>query len=166
MKLKIIAVCLLFTAVSAAWQVGRSSLSTGRAENPAEEDEKGRQLRRLHVAYHGRLDRKEQALQRFVAGKISLPEAAALFRSADRDSPDLPRNLSFAQESGSEEESYCRQVISWSRALLAWRYPEEAAALVAQMEEWLEWEIRAYDVPLLPQVDVPAYPDGRDRPAS
>jgi hypothetical protein len=161
MKWNIVVYLLLFTTVCAAWRLSQTSLVPNQPEQPTEEDEKGRQFRRLHLAYASRFDRKDQVVQRFVVGELTLPEAAAHFRSIDRDSPELPRNVPYSERGQSEEETYCRQVISWTRASLAIRDPD-AALRVAPVEKWLDEEIRAHGRLLLPEVDLPPYADGQD----
>jgi hypothetical protein len=78
---------------------------------------------------------KELIVRSLIEGRITLFEAAALFRDLNREYPELR----FLDAPGdSEEEKLCRQVIRWVEAVLG--APERAGRdASARFEEELRW---------------------------
>jgi len=96
-----------------------------------------------HRAYQARLARR-RALGRAVAeGRMALVEAAARFAAVDRLPPEVRADLARRQYPGaSDEERYCRDVISWAVRELAPDDPCEAVALRGRLEAELERRLR------------------------
>jgi hypothetical protein len=66
-----------------------------------------------------RLGEKNAVLHQFVAGELTLREAAARFRDVDRALPPAGARRVPGEEDMPEGEWYCRQVIRWAQAQAA-----------------------------------------------
>jgi hypothetical protein len=102
---------VLLAVVVVAMQDGRRrSLEAGRKnstvmEQPAELERKGRAVMR-------RLERKERLAQAVLEGRLTLLEAAALFRTLDEGPPGFNWEQFRRSHAGdSDEERHCREVI-------------------------------------------------------
>src|SRR5262249_40138937 len=91
------------------------------------EQRRGEELDRRLDDGVGRWEGRETAVQKVLAGRLTLGEAAACFRTLARENPDFrsePFRRTYA--GASDEERFCRQVIVAVQARL-WDKPDEAA---------------------------------------
>jgi hypothetical protein len=104
------------------------------------------QYRRLHQSRRQgeELDRRREAVLRsiavkegvvaqLIAGRLTLPQAAARFRDLKAESPDDDAPPGPACDRG-EGERLCRQVMGWADSWLADHAPERAGAVAARLE--------------------------------
>jgi hypothetical protein len=101
-----------------------------------EDRRRGEELdRRLEVSLR-RVHGKEAVVAALLAGRLTLPQAAALFRDLDETLPDpsVPRRL--AAGGPADGERLCRQVLTWAggRAPEGRTAPGQAADVVARLE--------------------------------
>lgn len=100
------------------------------------------------------VDRRIQAKRRITAdsidGRVTLFEAAALFRRLDAEPPVLPPSPDLLGDS--EEERACLQVIKWARQRLHESYPDGADELVAPFKEELRLHKQLHGKVVLPEL--------------
>jgi hypothetical protein len=86
-----------------------------------------------------RLDTKEQIVTDLLAGRLTLLTAAARFHALTANVPGAVRYLRFCYEGRSDEERYCRQVISWVRTeALVMAPPEVTRVTLRRLEAELQ----------------------------
>jgi glutathione S-transferase len=98
-----------------------------------------------------RVREKERIGCAVIDGRLTLFEAAALFRRLN-EAPPKPAPLSASFPGDSEEERLCRQVIRWAWRRLSECYPGGAEALVAPYEEELRRHKERHGRVVLPDV--------------
>ncbi len=100
-----------------AWAVGMS-LDWWNLPELREEVRRGREtdaaLDRAAAGALPRAEAKDQVTCDFLAGRLSLTEAAARFRAIDRDNARALAMLRVYYPAATDEELRCRQVISWA----------------------------------------------------
>jgi hypothetical protein len=101
------------------------------AEGP--EVEEARMERRLQVALR-RITAKRKVVRALVAGRLTLTEAAGLFRRLNEEPPDCPCQNSCLWPHASPGERLYRQVIEWARAEARGQKTSAAMQRFAQLE--------------------------------
>jgi hypothetical protein len=83
--------------------------------------------------FAARLDEKVGIAGDLLDERLSLFEAAALFRRADEGGPGPALSAG-----DTEEEFFCRQVICWAQAIASQRSPGSGDVVAARLEEELQ----------------------------
>src|SRR5262249_12653247 len=85
-----------------------------------------------------RLQTKDAVLNELLAGRLTLLEAAARFGELDAGLPDTRDHLLKAYPGVPYQVALCRQVISYARAEMRLRAPEQMESVVARLEAELQ----------------------------
>jgi hypothetical protein len=89
-----------------------------------------------------RMDRKREVSMAVVEGRMSLLDAAALFRDLDQTGPNIGwEHYRASFPGGTDEERHCREVIVWVERMVD-PPPPERAAVVERLERELEELLR------------------------
>jgi hypothetical protein len=141
---------LLLSGACVAWRTGCILLPDDPAAAGTDEDGSGARLERLRVEGLLRLTLKEEITLRFVNGELTLLQAAAEFYKVNHRPCEVPDYTTIHLPGDTEEERTCYQVISWASAVfLQDRSPEEAQAIIADLEYELTCQVRDHGQPLL-----------------
>jgi hypothetical protein len=89
-----------------------------------------------------RMEGKNQVTRDLIAGRITLPEAAARFKVLNETPADCPFNYENKAEGNSEGERLCRQVINWAVTEVAQTSEAQAQALSQRLEAELQVHLR------------------------
>jgi hypothetical protein len=85
-----------------------------------------------------RMEGKQQVTLDLIAGRLTLPEAAARFKVLNDTPADCPCRYDMVAEGKSPEERLCRQVINWAVTEVAQTSEPEALALWERLEAELQ----------------------------
>jgi hypothetical protein len=120
----------------AAYQTTRrEQCPRGRDLAPAEDDAVA-----AITAIRARTSRKRQVVGEVVAGRLSLLEAAAVFRRLDAEGPMPPPTPAGFPQYTSEDEAYCHSVVEYVEVEAP---PDLKQELTRRFRE--EWEARLHD---------------------
>jgi len=155
MVVLVLAVTAAAALVQSEWarDLGVDGLALGVRDNgwcrrivePGEED----------LAVQRRILEKNRVARELIDGRLTLVEAAAIFRRLNAMPPCSTALLANYCAGDSEAEQLCRQVILWARALAGQQSPYLADVTVARLEEEL-WRHKARrGTVILPDVDTP-----------
>lgn len=101
-------------------------------------------------AIQRRIRAKARVVDELIDGRLTLFEAAALFRRLNDPSPASAAHLARDCPGDSEEERLCRQVIAWVRVTLPQRPADVADEMGARFEEELREHKECHGVVILP----------------
>jgi hypothetical protein len=136
----------LFPALAAAvgldlWNVPAALDAMGQAAALDQRLDEEVLAAQLHAAL------RDEAAEDVVAGRLTLPEAAARFRRLDADaSEEYRRGWRITMEGASDEERYCRQVIVRVGVVLGGR--RDAPAVLRRLNRQLEQALARGDLRL------------------
>src|SRR5262245_16407029 len=106
---------------------------------PGERDEcrhRDAELERKHDVLARRYSMRVKAVRELLLGRLTLGQAAVLFRDVERE---LPVTWELRPSGGpGESQRLCREVIDWAQNRVAEVLPTEAAAVAARLEAELE----------------------------
>jgi hypothetical protein len=155
MVVLVLAVAAAAALVHSEWarDLGVDGLALGAPENgwgpatidPGEED----------LAVQRRILEKNRVAQELIDGRLTLVEAAAIFRRLNAMPPCSAGSLAHYCAGDSEAERLCRQVILWARTLAAGQSPYLADVTAARLEEELSRHMARHSTVILPDVDTP-----------
>jgi hypothetical protein len=148
---------LLLGGACAAWHAGSVLLSGDSAGlcGTSEDEAEAQRLDCLQVDLTRRLMLKEEITQRFVAGELTLLEAAAEFYKINHTPSETPDRYTIHLPGATEEERTCSQVISWASAVLRDRHDPEVEAIIADLKYELAWQVCEHGRPILPGIPEP-----------
>jgi hypothetical protein len=147
------ALCLLALGAGVVWCAAPGLLLTATDADPTAAEEQAARKVDLVAQFRPRLEAKEQATRRFLAGELTLLQAAAYFRLANQQpGPTTDRSKVFFPGQ-SEEEKLCRQVIAWVSSKLNGEQHPQHWEIVAALQDELEEHIREHGQPTLPKVE-------------
>jgi len=154
----------LGAAVRVTDPVGGARLRSDFADPPPHGEGAGRETLPV-VDFEGRFEAarlrilaKGQIADALVAGRLTLPEAAARLRDVDARSLDFrPAVFERAYPGNSDDERYCRAAIGWAASRLHGR-PDEAPEVVVRLERELDAYLRRGTLRLPAPADPPAPP--------
>jgi hypothetical protein len=107
------------------------------------EAERGRRLDEQLRVVRRRASEEWRTAQDAAAGRLSLAAAAARFRDLNEEDPDFNREaFRRAYPAGSDEESYCREVIAFVRVVLR-EQPGTNPAVLGRLEAELRARVAA-----------------------
>jgi hypothetical protein len=111
------------------WAIPELQREIAEAQRLHEEmDQTAHTLNRLSAA-------REVVIAELLAGQLSLPEAVARFRSLNQECARSAEYTRAIFPAASDDESVCRQVLSWA-AIRAWgNCPEREGELMAGLED-------------------------------
>jgi hypothetical protein len=89
---------------------------------------------------HRRLAAKAAVVRQLLDGRLTLLEAAEWFKVLNEMPSDCPSYANAVFPTGSEGETLCRQVISWTEGQLLMQSPSQAEAVTRELKE----ELQAY----------------------
>jgi hypothetical protein len=107
------------------------------------------------LAVQRRILEKERVAQELVDGRLTLFEAATIFRRLNAAPPRSTAPLALYHPGDSEEERLCRHVIAWVRTRMVRRSPYLADVLASRLEEELSRHKARHGAVILPDVDTP-----------
>jgi hypothetical protein len=93
---------------------------------------------------------KDRVADDLISGRLTLFEAAALFRRWNAEGAAPPANVALYYAGDSEEERVSRQVIRWAEVVMRQRYPEGADALTKRLEAELRRHKELHGTVVLP----------------
>ncbi len=108
---------------------------------PRELDERGQweaELERRRQVFQRRTAAKDQAIRELLAGRLTLCQAAARFRDAEREAPLTWGPPPQTGDGPGEGERLCRDVMDWADSWVAENVPAAADSLTARLKEELE----------------------------
>jgi hypothetical protein len=114
-------------------------------------DQQLAEMERCHQALDRRINKKICVTVKLLDGRITLFEAAALFRRLNEEYPRFPPDPGFKGDT--EEERLCQQVITWAYGQMRIRYPEMADEFEARLKAELRWHKDQHGTVVLPEVE-------------
>ena len=90
-------------------------------------------------AIRERMGRKRQVVGEVIAGRLSLLEAAAVFRHLDAEGPSLPPIRARFPFCSSDDEAYCRSVVEYVQEAAP---PDQREELAGGLRNELETHLR------------------------
>jgi hypothetical protein len=152
-KATVLVYVLLTSGALAAWRVGTARFLGNDADLAAPDANESSVPPEAFPALIRGIRIKDEVVQRFLRGELTLLEAAAHFHNLSLTSP-LPGNRYLEYLPGdSATEKSCRQVIVWVRAALSANQDPQGEAIVAELQAELDAHIRDNGPPELPEVD-------------
>ncbi len=119
--------------------VGVSGVFAVSADYPQQqqEDWRAQVLRAQHVSICARSHERKQIVEDYIAGVVTLQEAATKFGELDNRDPENMTTLRVTLACDSQQQCLCRQVLMHVKATLEDR-PEEAEQVTPRLES--QWQ--------------------------
>ena len=129
-------------------------------QNTSSEEARQASLEQKVQATFRRLKRKQRVIGEVLAGRLTLLEAAALFRALDRGPPALDWDrFRDSWPGNSDDERHCRAVIGWAYKTLGYNDLCKAEACRQDLDRQLSEQQRLGPLRLCPISELPPWID-------